>query len=66
MLKDGRSEGGKPGCWGFASPNSLIKKFAPPVCGALGVIGNIFRPAISSLYIRTIHLARPMSPIFFI
>ena len=31
---------GKPGCWGTASPNSLIKEFTPPVCGALGVIGN--------------------------
>jgi hypothetical protein len=31
---------GKPGCWGMASPNSLTKKFTPPVCGALGVIGN--------------------------
>jgi len=31
---------GKPGCWGMVSPNSLIKEFTPPVCGALGVIGN--------------------------
>ena len=31
---------GKLGCWGTASPDSLIKKFTPPVSGALGVIGN--------------------------
>jgi hypothetical protein len=49
--KDGRFEEGKSGCWGLASPNSLIQKFTPPVCGALGVIGNIFRPVISSVYI---------------
>jgi hypothetical protein len=35
------SDIGKSGCWGMASPNSLIKEFTHPVCGALGVIGNI-------------------------
>jgi len=32
---------GKPGCWGTASPNSLNEELSPPVCGALGVIGDI-------------------------
>jgi hypothetical protein len=33
------SKWGNQGAGGTASPNSLIKKFTPPVCEALGVIG---------------------------